>query len=465
MKRKGFSIKEFLMTSFMVSAVLVLGVSAVGCGQQAEEVTTTDPIVIWAPNTLRTETIESLGGQFNSSKAINAVVEIIDSSVYEEKSIDKIAADDRPDIWIVPNDWIQDHKDKAIWVPANFIKSEETGGPKNTAEYFAKFLPFVQEDLLVNGSAIGSPGPVQTLVLYKNRNLFATALSTWQKNNRDATDAQKAEVKRILSNKLSTWADVKEAVKLITQRDGENISTAGIALGNSTNVEHADDIFHLLTMQQGGLITDAKNRVSLFENFITLPDGSQLKPGEETLKFLKSFSNPSSELYSWNASMANSREAFKAGQVAMIIDYPEFEEEIKQDNKRVSFDVVAVPQQYAESDPVNYAEYYVVLTTKATVNPAVTTNYALAITQKSNTTIFTKAINDSVSPFISVIENSGDEVKNQALTAKTVYKRKHNQFDVIIKDMINNVTVKGQNELQSLNNAADQITKLLQSED
>lgn len=465
-KRTG-SFVERARTAVSLCALLAIGGLAVGCGQQADTGSTDKPTLnVWY-TTFREDTVKQFveQKQVQNATLVSRRFDPSDLSTFERLAIDNIAADNAPDVWILPNDWVPDNVNKFITIPDDFWNDSSQGGLATTTENIQKkYIPAIGTDLIgEDGRLAGFPGPAQTLVLYKNRDLFSQAYNEWSLANQDASQEEQYTVQRILTQEVTTWDDLVAVSKLITIKDANGyITRSGVALGNASNISYANDILQLMIYQQGGSVVDSIKRISLFNNYEKKTDGQTYYPGRDAFAFYTSFADPTSQNYSWNASLEGSRQAFLDGKVAMIIDYPDFADTILQNKASIAYEVKNVPQLYSDHDQVNFARYFVAAVTKASQNQRLAATLAKSIVVDDGPGLVSGWSSSSLPTIQS--ETQSDINAKQLQTAKTVYKRHHNEFDQAFAEMIDDVSVRRLTIDNAINRGAERITKILQSE-
>ncbi|KUK79285.1 MAG: Putative ABC transporter maltose-binding protein [Microgenomates bacterium 39_7] len=121
-----------------------------------------------------------------------------------------------------------------------------------------------------------------------------------------------------------TWGEVRVLADKLTVRSGNEVERGGIALGNTTNVEHFSDILGLLIYQNGG---DPTNPIS----------------GEvrDAIDFYALFAK-STPVYGTN--LPSSTTAFARGDVAMMLAPSWRVHEIKHLNPDLDFGIAPVPK-------------------------------------------------------------------------------------------------------------------------
>lgn len=191
----------------------------------------------------------------------------------------------------------------ASWVP--MLKTELAVLPSSvmtSTEYQSTFYPAASELLNVQGNLVGIPLMYDGLALFYNTEIFSTAVLEPPK----------------------TWTDLRSVASKLTVKADNNITRAGIAMGNATNVEHFSDIIAVLMMQNKADLlnpnsAETRDALRFYTNFVTADDV-------------------------WNDTLPLSSVAFARGDVAMIFAPSWRAHEIKQMNPNLPFKAVPLPQ-------------------------------------------------------------------------------------------------------------------------
>jgi maltose-binding protein MalE len=453
-------LRDRLITTAATVGIATLGLLAIGCGEDTTSntaATVTGPLTIWHPD-FKLETVEDLANGLTTDNTTVKAQKI--ETAYEWRLVNGIAADSAPDVAIIPNDYIPDHKDKFVTIPADYVKPDKDGnGAADTKTFFTEtYIDLISAQLLnKDGTAIAFPGPVKELKLFINRKLFGEASDRW----RQALSNKESEyepIRKTLSSPIATWNDFAAASQRITQRNGNTIITSGAALGMAQNVEWAQDIYELMVMQQGGRVVDSTKLVALFQNYEKNADGRLIYPGKDALRYFNSYANPTNPNYSWNTDFTSARQAFLDGRVAMIFDYGEFEDVVTQKARdKVELEVANVPQVTADGEPVVFARYYAIGISKGS-------------SQKSKAGVLAKLMaSENASDLVRGLTNSYSPVKadlqpeqiTRLAKAEPVFKRHHSDFDSIMSEMLDDVALRGQNADNAVDRAAERINQLL----
>lgn len=455
------TLRDRLVTTAATAGIAVLGLSAIGCGSSSNTntsntVTATGPLTLWHSD-LNTAAIEQIASSLSTDNTKITATKV--DTAYEWRLINGIAADSAPDVAIIPNDYIADHKDKFVTIPADYIQSSKDQTYGNTKDFFqGTYLSFVSQQFLnSDGTAIAFPGPVKELKLFINRRLFAEASERWRQALQN-NDAEYQSVRKVLTSNIATWTDFASASQRITQRSGNNIVVSGAALGVATNVEWAQDVYELMTMQQGGQIVDSTKMTALFQNYEKNADGRLIYPGKDALRYFTSFADPNNPNYSWNSSFSSARAAFLAGQVAMIFDYGEFADTVKEKAKdAVELEVLDVPQLTADGTPVVFVRDYAIGISKGSQQKAKAGSLAKLLATSSAKDL-AKSLTDSYSP---VSTDNDAAIVSRLANATPIYKKNHSEFDSIMTEMLNDVILNGQTADNAVDRAAEKINQVL----
>lgn len=231
---------------------------------------------------------------------------------YRERLTSAFAKGNGPDIFMFHNSWIPMFRNDFDSMPSSVI---------NPADFANNFYKIYSSDLTVGNGIVGIPLMYDSLALYINEDIFNKA-------------GKSPPV---------TWDELRTLARQLTVKDDQGIITqSGVALGNTTNVDHWQEILALMMIQNG---------VSL-----SSPIG---KPAEDALTFYTIFSTVDGV---WDSTLPNSTQAFAGGKLAMYFGPSWRAFEIQASNPTLKFKTVPLPQLPKdtpnESD-ISYASYWV----------------------------------------------------------------------------------------------------------
>ena len=189
---------------------------------------------------------------------------------YRERLQSSLAGQDGPDIFRFHNTWVPMLKNDLAPLPSQVIDNQT---------FEKTFYPVAISDLKQDGKYVGVPLMVDTLLLYYNEDILTSA---------GVTPPQ-------------TWDDL-----LSTSLSLKQGGITAIAMGNSVNVDHWQDILALLMLQNG---TDMKKPGSSIGS-----DNKNL--GADALTYYTLFTK---DYKIWNETLPNSTLAFASGKVAFYL--------------------------------------------------------------------------------------------------------------------------------------------------
>ncbi len=347
---------------------------------------------------------------------------------YETALLNALAAGKGPDIFMVRN--LNLLRDIAKIAPAPVTKFSLLG-LRNL------FPQIVESDFAPDGKNIyGLPLSIDTLALIYNQDLWNGAAIT-------------APPK--------TWAEFEALIPKLVKKSGVSVTRAAAALGGSLkSMETAPDVLSLLMLQSG---TEMLSRDLSSASFAS-------SDGEEALNFYLKFSDPKNADYTWNDEMKKAREAFAAGEVAMIFDYASAVSQIKSKNILLNLGVAETPQPAGAESAITFGNYwgYAVSRQSRYVNTA--WDFVLNLTTKADNaknyftstgkppalrSLVSQTLND---PDLSVFAK-------QALTARAWGEVDYTKTSGILSDAIEAVLSGRTSSRNALQEAEDKVTDLL----
>ncbi len=354
-----------------------------------------------------------------------------DVQTYEAAVLNALAANEGPDIFMIPNTDLQPNLNKITPVPQTQFTS---------LSLQQLFPPVVAQDLVSQGQIYGLPLSIDTIAVIYNRYLFDQAgiplPSTWQ-----------------------TWDDFSQNVPKLVKKDAAgNITQAAAAIGGSNaSVDNASDILALL-FTQNGVALDSRSG-----NFDITSQAAQ-----NALRFYTQFASPNSSVYTWNDSMPNSIDAFAQGKTAMIFDYESAVPQIKTQKPFIDLETAPVPQQ-KNGVIAAYPKYFGYVVSKQSQNAALAWTFILNMTTNAQTAAAYTSATGKPPALNQVIYNEENNpalsaFARQALIAKSWYETDPATEAQIFSQTIQSV-LSGQTSVQSaLDQAGAQIYQLTQNQ-
>lgn len=222
-----------------------------------------------------------------------------------------------PDIFMIHNSWLP-----------MFLKSGSVSPAPDTIfsikEYADTFYPVTMDDFSANGKVYGVPRGIDGLALFYNEDILKAA---------------NVEVPKSWIELSNAAVKVTVAEKIPESERAGKITTAGLAMGTTSNVDHWSDIIGLLFYQQPGAKLDVPANQS----------------AQEIIQFYTSFVlDPKKR--TWDGLMENSTQAFASGKLAFYFAPSWRAHELRQLNPQLKFKTTVVPQ--LSSKKAGWASYW-----------------------------------------------------------------------------------------------------------
>ncbi|OGD84966.1 hypothetical protein A2165_04540 [Candidatus Curtissbacteria bacterium RBG_13_40_7] len=295
---------------FIILSVLVFGFVLSGCSLldrfKKEEQITLQYWGLWESAT----SINQVVSDFKNEHP-NIDIEYVKKPVqqYRESLQSQIQSGSGPDIFRFHNTWTLMLEDILAPVPSDVVSAKQ---------FKEEFYPTVFNDLRnSNKEFAGVPLEIDGLGLYWNEDIFQAAG---------------------ISQPPSTWQELAQIAARLTVRDqAGNITTAGIALGTASNVDHFSDILGLMMLQNGGDLKSPTDKASI-----------------DALDYYTNFAQGENRV--WDETMPSSTIAFVGGNLAMYFGPSWRAIEIKNSFPLLNFKVAPVPQ--LEGGRIGWASYW-----------------------------------------------------------------------------------------------------------
>jgi hypothetical protein len=259
-------------------------------------------------------------------------------------------------------------------------------------------------------------------------------------------------------------------------------------MGRVENVEQSQDILASLMIQNGAVMASPDGLTATFNLPSQKSTDQKYYPGTAALKFFDSFADPNSSVYTWNSTLPLSSDAFRDGQVAMILDYNDLAKRLTQENPNLSYRAIPLPQIQGVESATDFAKYWTLTVPKTPsqkANPAACDSgssskdcarYQAAwnfIHYMETTGIGTYgAATDRPSPFVpktlprSVIQriDQPNPGRFQTQTAKSWYRGQDPvRVEATFLDMIVQTTTQGVDFQNALDSAARKVTEIFRA--
>jgi len=295
---KGDLVKKILIGFLLV--LILIGVSFAiykfvlpklrGAGAPSSQVTLTY-WGLWEPSKAFTQVISDYQKEHPNIK-INYTQQ--SHKDYRERLASAFARGEGPDIFRFHNTWTAMFKKDLSPIPADIY---------DAASYEATFYPVARQSLRQGTGYVGIPLEIDGLGLFINEEIFANAGK----------------------EPPTSWDELRKvALELTTYDSSGNIQIAGVALGETANVDHWSDILALMMLQNGASLENPTGNLA-----------------EDALSYFTLFSRIDKV---WNDKLPPSTAAFANGKLAMYFGPSWRALNIKEANPSLDFRVVPVPQ-------------------------------------------------------------------------------------------------------------------------
>lgn len=434
-QNKKATFKKITLALAAVSVVL-LSAGCGGGGNAQQEIT----LKIWKPfvDSDKMGVIISAYRKTHPNVKIEYTKKNIEN--YESDLLNALAAGNGPDIFSINNTWLPQYLDKITPASDKLF---------TVRDYKEQFVDVVANDLIRDNKIYGTAMWVDSLGLYYNKDLLGTAG---------------------ISTPPKTWDQLARDVRKIKTQDSTGYFTrSGVAMGNVSNVNRAQDIVYLLMLQAGAIPWSADGRTPQFANNIQR-SGQSVNPGVLGVDFYTSFANPARENYNWNADSDYSIDAFANGRAAYLYGYSYTREQILAKAPNLNFDVANVPQYDLGQPSVNYASYYAEVVSKqagTAVQAAAWDFLKFATSKEALDAYYAKDKQPSSRRDLIALQTSDLQIgvfAHANLTAKSFPKYDEAKFDGIFAEVINNILLGGQTVDNALARAQTQAGALVRQQ-
>lgn len=432
--------KQKLLFIIFLGFLAIFAVSGLSCSNKPGEKKTLKLWVVdYSANNFK-NAIDAFETQNNASVEISEKK----STTLETDLLNALALKQGPDVVMIDSDFLAKYKD--IFAPcATAISGEKITycDPKIVKD---NYVDAVYANVVFDNKVYAYPYKVSTPIVFYNTNIFNNFRFKQNSN---------------ISQMPFWWDDFVTVSRALTKKDANgNITVSGLALGTSSNNSISQDILYSIMMQNGTLVSSTTPPpLALFHTPISTETGATVYPGIKALDFYTSFSNPKSQNYSFNNSFEQPWQAFAKGKAAMIIDYPERLDAIRNLNQNLQIEGSLFPQIKNTDNPIVYGK-----------------TFGFGIIENSSNHILAWDFARNLVPYLNdeyiLRSTSGKDWKQsygttdtwqtQTQFAKTVHKDKYpNEFDKAVNRAINLVSRNQATSRTAIEQAAQSINDLL----
>ena len=348
---------------------------------------------------------------------------------YKNDLVNALASGKGPDFMIMTQDMILENKDRIFLVPfASYPEGDFKDDFINSAELFIN---------AADGGVVGVPLLVDPLVLYWNKDLFASAG---------------------ISRPPQYWDEefLEDIKKLTIVNEAGNVTQAGIALGEFANIRNAKDILSTLILQAGNPIIKSDT------SDIILGEGGA---AEAAVKFFNEFSNPGKKIYSWNESLPVSDSMFVKGALGMYLGYASERESIEGRNPHLNFDAAELPQIKGGKIKATFGRMYSLAILKNSPDKTAAFAAILALTGKKASKAFSENVNMGSARRDVLSEGTGNPalslVYKMSVMSRAWLEPDAQEVFKIFKDMVESSSSGSMSIAEAVKLAKDRLEKLL----
>lgn len=260
---------------------------------------------LWEPSSVMKPVIDAFEAK---NPKIKIDYQLQSPQDYQDRVKTALESPNSPDVVRLHTTWLPLFAANLLPAPPNTLSATELS---------TNFYPIVSKLLVASNQVYGAPMTAESLGLYINTAML--------------------QQKQLQPPK--TWEDLLTVAKAVKESDPltNKITRAGVALGNTANVEYWPDIVSMMLLQSGVSLTDVQ--------------------GPEVAVTLTYYTDFVTKHAVWDETMPPSTVAFANEKVAMIIAPSWVAKDIKAINPSLSWQVVPVPQ-LPDVDPVNWSSIW-----------------------------------------------------------------------------------------------------------
>ena len=296
---------------FLVAAVLGVLVfsGAIPLGGGENNAGSQGTVVLWG--TTKDQIVNTLLEDFGRANP-TLVVKYVEKSAntFDNDLLEALATGTGPDIFFISDDLVFKYSNKIFTVPYQSF-------PLST---FKNSFVGAGEVFLTSKGILAFPLAVDPLMMYYNRSIL------------DENE---------VAYPPAYWDEFTDLVPLLIKKNDKGaIIKSVVAMGQFSNVLHAKDILAALFMQTGNSIITEKNNLPV--PVLNQSDGKY--DLGSILRFYTDFADPSKEIYSWNKSFPNSKDAFSREDLVFYFGFASELQSLVNKNPNQDFQVASVPQ-------------------------------------------------------------------------------------------------------------------------
>ncbi len=257
---------------------------------------------------------------------------------YNAELVEGFASGTGPDIFLINQDMIVPYQNKISPLPYESFPERD----------FALRYTDGAKIFLSNEGVFAFPLGVDPLVMYYNKSMFNTAG---------------------IVNPPSLWSQFSGLVPLLTKKDeNKNILKSGLAFGQFSNIQYANNILETMLLQLGDPIV-VRDAVGNFSSVVNNSNSTATNPLILSMEFFTNFSDPLLDTYSWNSALSSAEDMFVQDRLAIYFAPASRFLDIQRKNINLNYDISKIPQVNENTNFVTSGEFYAIAVAKSSKSP------------------------------------------------------------------------------------------------
>lgn len=391
-----------------VAAVLIFSLAVGGQNQSS-----TGPVRIWG--TLDASVFNQVirEASENLPQLAQVAYEQKDPDTYVADITNALASGQGPDLFLIRQDQAYLQAPKLVPIPEETI---------NSSQFEDTFVEAASPFASASG-ILAFPLAVDPLVLYWNRDMLSTAG---------------------YAKPPAHWDEIYDMSQKITRRnDAGVILKSTIGFGEYRNVNNAKNILSMLIMQVGGSITAREEAAGRIVSTLGARSGESGNASMTALRFFTEFADPSTEWYTWNRSLPETRQAFAAGDLALYIGLASEGPLIARMNPNLNFAAAPIPQIRNATRAVDTGFVYGFAIPRTSQNPggALTVAFTLSSAELSKTISEQLSMSSARRDILAQpAQGTQDLFNKQAIITRSWVDPDPAKTDAVFRSMVENTT-------------------------
>jgi multiple sugar transport system substrate-binding protein len=415
---------------------IIFGIASFSLYKAKNSGDTSVQVTIWG--TIKSTEFESYVNRVkvDLNKEIKAKYVQKNISTIDAELVEAIASGVGPDIVLLPQNLLVRYSDKVYTIPFTSL-------PERTFKD-----TFVQEGelLLTSNGAVGLPFFIDPLVMYWNRDLLSDAG---------------------IATPPTKWLEFPILADKISKVDNNaNITQSAVSLGGYKNINNAKALVSALIMQAGSPIVKNENGnlVSYLGSKSSNTETTEI-PALSAMRFYTDYSNPKKSVYSWNNAMPSSKQMFISGDLAVYFGKASEISDIKEKNPNLNFDVAMLPQILDSKNKITHGDIYSFLILKSSPNTLPAFTAVSTLVGADTVPVFLENNNFAPARRDLIAKGITDPAKsifyNSALISRSWLDPNSNLTDIILQDMVDNITTGREKIEGAIQKASQELDNLL----